>query len=73
MAAFNSLPWYSLPLQTQKDIAHILHRSQHGPKLTIGPFAELNYETATDVGSNYFCICLYFLHNEILFLFSILS
>lgn len=49
MTALNNLPWYLLPLQTQKDIAYILHRTQHGPILTIGPFAELNYETATNV------------------------
>lgn len=54
MHAFNSLPWYLLPLHTQKDIRYILNRTQYGPILTIGPFAELNYETATKVCSNEF-------------------
>lgn len=49
MDAFSNLPWFLLPIKSQKDIGHILNRTQHGPILTIGPFAELNYETATSV------------------------
>lgn len=52
MHALTGLPWYLLPLHTQRDISHILRRTQYGPILTIGPFAELNYETATNVCSN---------------------
>lgn len=49
MDALSSLPWYLLPMRHQKDIAHILNRAQNGAVLTIGPLAELNYGTATNV------------------------
>lgn len=48
------MPWYLLPLQKQKDIAHLMHRTQNGAVLTIGPFSALNYEAATDVCSGTF-------------------
>lgn len=63
MTAFNGLPWYLLPLRTQKDIIYILSRAQHGAVLTIGPFAELNYETATNVRLDLF---LYYRFSDIL-------
>lgn len=63
MTAFNNLPWYLLPLRTQKDIIYILSRAQRGAVLTIGPFAELNYETATNVRSDLF---LFFSLSDIL-------
>lgn len=47
--AISGLPWYLLPLQNQKDIAHILNRAQNGTVLRIGPFSRLDYETATNV------------------------
>lgn len=50
--AFDDVPWYILPLERQKDIAHIINRAQNGAVLTIGPLAALDYETATNVGTN---------------------
>lgn len=47
--AFADTPWYILPLERQKDIAHIINRAQNGAILTIGLLAALNYETATNV------------------------
>lgn len=47
--SLTGLPWYLLPLKSQRNIAHILNRAQHGAVLTMGPFAALNYETATSV------------------------
>lgn len=50
--AISGLPWYRLPLQSQKNIAHILNRAQDGTVLRIGPFSRLDWETATDVRIN---------------------
>lgn len=47
--AISDLPWYFLPINSQKDISHILNRAQHGTVLRIGPFDRLDYETATNV------------------------
>lgn len=43
------MPWYSMPKLYQKDIAHMMNRLQNGAVLTMGPFADLNYETASNV------------------------
>lgn len=45
------MPWYLLPPSTQKGLISGLHYIQNGPKYTIGPFAELSFETATDVNT----------------------
>lgn len=50
-----NVPWYLLPPMYQRMLQSILNRIQNGARLTIGPFAELNMETATDV-SNCFWI-----------------
>lgn len=49
MHSLNGLPWYLLSMKSQKNIARILNRVQHGAVLTMGPFSALNYETATNV------------------------
>lgn len=38
-----------MPLKKQEVFALILNRMQNGAKIHMGPFRELNYETATDV------------------------
>lgn len=43
------MPWYSLSPSCQKGIISGIHWMQNGPAFTIGPFAELNFETASDV------------------------
>lgn len=48
-AALCSITWYLLPPSSQKMLQTTLHRVQNGARLTIGPFAELNLETATNV------------------------
>lgn len=70
-AALDKMPWYLLPLEKQKDIAHLMHRTQNGAVLTIGPFSALNYEAATDVWKlfwNHIDLQLYFWWD---FLFSV--
>lgn len=59
------IPWYLLPAKQQKEIIHVLRGIQNGCKLSIGPFAELNFETASNV-------CFYFVRksNEITDIFS---
>lgn len=46
---FYSMPWYLLSTSCQKEIMSGIHNVQNGPTFTIGPFAELNFETASDV------------------------
>lgn len=43
------MPWYTFPVEQQKNIALMLNRMHNGVSLTIGPFSELNFETATKV------------------------
>lgn len=38
-----------MPLEKQKMYALTLNRMQNGAKIQMGPFRELNYESATDV------------------------
>lgn len=47
--SLNQFPFYLLPMQKQKMLSLVLKRLQHGVKVQMGPFAELNYETATKV------------------------
>lgn len=49
----NRFPFYLLLINEQKMFALQLKRNQQKPKLKIGPFAELNYETACTVISSY--------------------
>lgn len=46
---FLDISWYRLSIKNQRDYAHTLNRLQHGTVLKIGPLAELNYETFSDV------------------------
>lgn len=50
LKALYDFPWYLLPLKEQPYILHALHAVQNGRNLTIGTLAELNFETATQVG-----------------------
>lgn len=41
--------WYTFSTSSQKDVAYMMNRLQNGAVLTMGPLAEINYETAADV------------------------
>lgn len=47
--ALYEMKWHYLDTPGQKQIARMILRAQNGTVLTIGPFDELNYETATIV------------------------
>lgn len=47
--ALNRFPFYLLPLKKQRMFVLVVSRMQRAAKFRIGPFAELNYETATKV------------------------
>lgn len=47
--AFDEFSFYLLPLKKQQMLGLILSYVQNGPKCHMGPFVELNYETATKV------------------------
>lgn len=47
--ALNDFPIYFLPIKKQKLFLLLTNCMQNRQKLTIGPFAELNYETLTQV------------------------
>lgn len=41
--------WYNLPIKYQKDIRFLISRKQHGNKITVGPFGNINRELFKDV------------------------
>lgn len=41
--------WYNFPLEHMRHLQAMIHRWQHGLRLTIGPFGDISYETITDV------------------------
>lgn len=43
------MPWYLLPRRKQHTYGHLLNRLQNGAKLKIGPFAQLGFETFSNV------------------------
>lgn len=49
------MPWYHLSTDQQRSISQVLHGIQNGHNLTIGPFSELNFETASDVMHCIYC------------------
>lgn len=58
--------WYALPVEQQKDLKHLMNRTQNGPTLSIGPFSTINRECFYAVSSFYsrskcnnFCILKY--------------
>lgn len=54
MDGLNRFPFYLLSPKKQEMFALILNRAQNGGKIYIGPFRELNYETATNVCDHLF-------------------
>lgn len=44
-----NMPWYLLPTQHQKEVRCVIHWVDNGAILTIGPFMELNFESASNV------------------------
>lgn len=43
------MPWYLMSKGNQLAYAHLLNRLQNGADIRMGPFAELNYQTLSDV------------------------
>lgn len=43
------MPWYLLSNSSKKHICFGMHRFQNGNVLTIGPFAQLDFEMAASV------------------------
>lgn len=43
------MPWYLLSVPYQRDVANAINMVQNRAVITIGPFAALNLETASDV------------------------
>lgn len=43
------MQWFMLPAISQMRVCSAMHMIQNGASLTIGPFAPLNMEIATDV------------------------
>lgn len=41
--------WYNFPPKHRRHIQAMIHRWQHGLRLTIGPFGDISFETASDV------------------------
>lgn len=58
-----NIPWYLLPLSSQKDVIHIIRRLQDGAVLRMGPLAEINFELASNVSS--LIVSVYFIINFI--------
>lgn len=52
VASVYSFKWYLMINENQKMILSVLHRIQHISALSIGPFADLHFETAADVSPN---------------------
>lgn len=48
-----SMPWYRLRSIHQLEVCSVMHWYQNGMRFTIGPFDELNFETASDVSGNF--------------------
>lgn len=63
---FQQMAWYKMSKRNQLSYAHLLNRLQNGTKLRMGPFAELNFETFTDV------ISVFYIRNARTYLFSYL-
>lgn len=41
--------WYTLSIEQQKIVMHLINRKQNGTALTMGPFAQLNMGTVSIV------------------------
>lgn len=41
-----------MPIEKQRTLAIVIQRMQNGGKIEMGPFSELNYETASNVNQN---------------------
>lgn len=49
LAEIYDTPWYLMSTSSQKQVCAALHRLQNAGVLTIGPFAQLDFETAAMV------------------------
>lgn len=52
-AELYEIKWHSMPLKYRRQLSAVLHRWQVGCNITVGPFEELNYGTASNVFANY--------------------
>lgn len=52
MLKLQEMPWYMMSIKSQLAYAHLLNRLQNGVVLRMGPFAELSFETLSDVSRN---------------------
>lgn len=43
------MSWYLLPTKHKKELSFALHRLQNGAVLTIGPLAQLDFDTGANV------------------------
>lgn len=43
------MKYYLYPSSSQREISHVMNRLQNGAILTMGPLAEINYVTASNV------------------------
>lgn len=43
------MSWYLFPPTHQKQLSSVIHWTQNGAALTIGPFVELNFEIVATV------------------------
>lgn len=69
MDALNQFPFYLLPPKKQEMFGMILGGVQHGARFRIGPLANLNYETATQVTFIYINVVFVRFGFDILFCF----
>lgn len=44
------MPWYLLPVSSQKQVCAAIYRMQNGVVLTIGPLGVIDFRTASNVG-----------------------
>lgn len=51
--AVYAVPWYLMPPKHAMLVTHALNRLQNGGIIRMGPFAPLNYETASNVCMNH--------------------
>lgn len=56
------MPWYLMPVPSQKQVIAVIHRLQNGAVLTIGPLSEIDFSTAATVG-DFLCNVIFSAYN----------
>lgn len=49
ISKLSEMPWYMMSKKSQLGYVHLLNRLQNGAVFRMGPFAELNFETLSNV------------------------